>query len=455
MARRVGRGVAIVLCAGILHLMAMTVCPRALAAPIAAGASDGFVDTIGINIHSTHYLGFPSTAYDNWPAVINAVGDVGIRNVRDHVLDPVRLNQLTAATGAKVQGIIEQHAATPQGLVLDQSKIPDQLALAKQVNGIAGLEGPNEYNELGGANWMNELRAWQQAMYTAAKADPALKNLPVIGPSIDATAPYASLSDLAPYADAGNVHSYPAGAGPPLTALNFWLAAGHDMVGSKPVWSTETGYHHALLTNNPFDISQSAAAKYMPRLLMEYYRAGIPKTFVYELVDDNADPTNSNPENNLGLYNNDFTPKPAGRAVKNLIALLADPGASFTPGSLDFTLTGGDSNLHQVLLQKRDGTYWLALWQEVPSFDTSTKTDIVNAPVPVTVNFASAIQGATVFLPDASTLPVSTFGPGSQLVLAVPDEVMLVQITVPEPGSMAVIGMALVLGARRRMRVSR
>src|SRR5438270_10663669 len=81
----------------------------ARAAPIAATPSDGFVDSIGINIHATHYLGFPSTSYDDWPSVINAVGNLGIRNVRDHVFDPARLNQLTAATGAKDRAIIEEH----------------------------------------------------------------------------------------------------------------------------------------------------------------------------------------------------------------------------------------------------------------------------------------------------------------------------------------------------------
>src|SRR5438309_6332424 len=74
----------------------------ASAAPVTASPADGFVDSIGVNIHATHYLGFSDTAYDNWPAVINAVGNLGIRNVRDHIFDTDRLNQLTAATGAQV-----------------------------------------------------------------------------------------------------------------------------------------------------------------------------------------------------------------------------------------------------------------------------------------------------------------------------------------------------------------
>src|SRR5437588_1408980 len=67
----------------------------ASAAPVIANPADLLVESVGVNIHATHYLGFSTTAYDNWPAVINAVGDLGIRNVRDHIFDTDRLNQLT------------------------------------------------------------------------------------------------------------------------------------------------------------------------------------------------------------------------------------------------------------------------------------------------------------------------------------------------------------------------
>jgi hypothetical protein len=424
------------------------------AAPIAASPSDNFVDSIGVNVHSTHYLGFPSTSYDDWNSVIAAVGNLGVRHVRDHVFDPTRLNQLTAATGAKVTGIIEQHTFSNGVLVLDQSSVPTVLSQAKQVTGLDALEGPSEYDQYPDPNWRANLRSYQINLYNTAKADPALAALPVLAPSIANPNEYANFPDLAAYADSGNVHSYP-GTGAPTNGLANWLNASSQMVGAKPTWSTETGYHeHPTLNTNPFDISPTAAGKYLPRLLMDYYRAGVPRTFLYELVDDNADPTNSNAENNLGVYKSDFTPKPAAIAIKNLITLLSDPGSSFTPSSLDFTLTltGGNANLHQVLLQKRNGTFWLALWQDVSVFDKSTNTDLTNPDLPVTLNFASPINGATTYLPDGSASPVGTFGPGSQLNLNVPDQVLLVQISIPEPtGAMLlVLGLAWSVNRRRR-----
>ena len=81
---------------------------RLSAAPSIAQSSDSFVDSIGVNIHATHYLGFSTTAYDDWNSVVSTVGTLGIRNVRDHIFDVDRLNQITAATGAKVTAIMDQ-----------------------------------------------------------------------------------------------------------------------------------------------------------------------------------------------------------------------------------------------------------------------------------------------------------------------------------------------------------
>src|SRR5947207_15700072 len=80
---------------------------RASANAETAASSDAFVDTMGVNIHAGHYLGYGGVAYNNWDGIINAVGDIGFRYVRDHSLEYQRLNQLSAATGAKVIAISE------------------------------------------------------------------------------------------------------------------------------------------------------------------------------------------------------------------------------------------------------------------------------------------------------------------------------------------------------------
>jgi hypothetical protein len=53
--------------------------------------------------------------------------------------------------------------------------------------------------------------------------------------------------------------------------------------------------------------------------------------------------------------------------------LLRDANARFTPGPLDYTLASNTSHVHQTLLQKRDGTFLLALWLERSSYDTGAR----------------------------------------------------------------------------------
>ena len=403
--------------------------PLASAAPETAFGASAFLDGVGINIHATHFQGFPSTTYDNWDGVIGAVKTLGIRNVRDHVFDPARLNQLTAATGAKVDGILESDYFPNGILTVDPNGVPAQIALAKQVNGLIAIEGPNEYDQFSDPNWVPNLTNYQTLLYNAAKAEPALANVVIVAPSLTDRHNFAQFSGLAAYADRGNIHSYPDTNTPP-SGLGVWQAAAAQMVGAKAVWSTETGYHESTPLNQPHDVSLTAAAKYIPRLLMEYHNAGIEKTFLYELANDNVDPTNSNAENNLGLVNTDFSLRPAGVAVKNLLALLGGTGAiadSATPASLDYTISGGNASLHHTLLQRGDGKFFLALWLDLSVFDKSTNADLTNQDLPITLAFNTPITGVSTYLPDGSINPVASYGAVSQLNLAVPDQVMLVE----------------------------
>ena len=142
-------------------------------------------------------------------------------------------------------------------------------------------------------------------------------------PAVSDGSTYAGFSDLAAYADRRNIHYYPPNS-VPTANLNYWLMPAQDD-RPKPAWVTGTGYVNGPLHTNPYDVSETAAGKYMPRLLMDNYAAGVQKTFLYELVDDNLDPTDSNSENHFGLLHNDFSMKASGTALKNLIALLKDP----------------------------------------------------------------------------------------------------------------------------------
>ncbi|CAF3710773.1 unnamed protein product, partial [Adineta steineri] len=77
---------------------------------------------------------------------------------------------------------------------------------------------------------------------------------------------------------------------------------------------------------------------------------------------------------------NNLTEKPSFRAVKNLISILNDKGSSFAPNALTYTLTGNLTNVRQLLFQKRNGDFYLMIWNEVSSWDVAHKFDLYSLP---------------------------------------------------------------------------
>src|SRR5688572_11606204 len=182
--------------------LALALLPAPAARPATpARPADAFVDSVGVNVHAYH----PDSLYPaNWQAVIDAVGDIGFRYVRDVPYRPDRLNALTAQTGAKVVSIV--HYPLPHNK-LDLSRLPEMMDLSKSLTGLAYLEGPNEY--YGAApndpQWESTLRQWMTQMHSTAKADPVLATKPIIAPSLYEP---RAFTDMAPLLDVGNHHTY-------------------------------------------------------------------------------------------------------------------------------------------------------------------------------------------------------------------------------------------------------
>ncbi len=81
-----------------------------------------------------------------------------------------------------------------------------------------------------------------------------------------------------------------------------------------------------------------------------------------------------------GCCGSDLTEKPAYVALKTLSLMTFDPGPGFTPQKLVYKIQGGTKDTFHTLLQKRDGTFLLILWQEVSSWDPKTMTPKRVAP---------------------------------------------------------------------------
>ena len=88
---------------------------------------------------------------------------------------------------------------------------------------------------------------------------------------------------------------------------------------------------------DPRHFGRAAAGKYIVRLLPEYYLRGVVPAYLYELLDLRRKPLDA--ESNVGILRANGTPKPAYTSVKNLNALLSDPGPPFKPRVLRWTVS--------------------------------------------------------------------------------------------------------------------
>ncbi len=159
------------------------------------------------------------------------------------------------------------------------------------------------------------------------------------------------------------------------------------------------------------------------RVLLNFWNLGVAKTYIYELIDDYAAGAAGN--NSYFAYwglvhnNGSYALKPSGRAIKNLISVLADPGAPFAAGQLNYTLGGSLANVDHVLLEKRNGTFELILWQAVASVANAAPLTVPAQTV--TLTFSSA--------PTASAQTFSNTGSLSKVSLATSGSTISVRVT--------------------------
>jgi hypothetical protein len=377
---------------------------RAGGTGVPAKAAHAFTESIGVNTH-TYYTG--TVYYRRFALIERRLRQLGIRHIRENLMpdrpDQYRRLRQLAALGIKSTLILGNPGNGRAGL----RRLVAILA-RRLVGGTDAAEGPNEFDLSGSRNWAPRLARYQAALYRAVKSNPRLSRLPVVGPSMGGFDNQGQLGDISEHLDFGNIHTYPDGE-PPEANLAEWLTAAHQNSGFKPVLATETGYQNAIRARvGQRPISEAGAAIYMPRLYLDYFAQGVVRTFPYELVDEFRDPGREEPESNFGLLRHNLSPKPAFRAIRNLIAILADPGPTFAPGGLDYSLGGDLSDLDQVLMEKRDGRFYLALWRTTSVWNPDDRSALHPEAAPVELNFGSEPRRVRKFVPNASSDPVGT-----------------------------------------------
>lgn len=410
-----------------------------------AKSADAFVDTIGVNTH----IGYRDTVYhSSWETVIKPkLQALGARHIRDAAFlsnDQIfndlvygRYKELAALpTPIKSNLIVDPRYDDPNNM---RSINSQEVARIAEMAGpsLEALEGPNEYNLTGEPNWPQTLRNYQKDLYEAAKSNGSTANVPVLGPSPGTSSDRDRMGDLSAYLDYGTTHPYPGGNMPSDWSLdNYNLSFVKTVSGTKPLMATETGYHTApqdSCAGHP-GVSEKAAGKYLPRVYFEYFERDIARTYSYELIDQFSDPNGEECEYNFGLLRNDGSEKPAYKALKNLIGLLEDPGGSFNPGSLSYSLSGDTENVNHTLLQKRDGRFYLVLWQEVTSYNLGANRDVSVPTKQVNLTLDRQVGKAATYLPNDSASSTRRFTDTNQLTLDVPDQLLVVELEPSDSG---------------------
>lgn len=392
-----------------------------------ARSADSFVDSIGVHVHLT----YEDTAYGNSSIINSRLKELGIRHIRDGGHNEEKyLNQLKELGKAGVKST----------LIFQGTPITEVLDVVKKTKGaIAAVEGPNESDleqfnfSYEGQKFPEGTRVYQKELYTAVKGDSATKYLPVILPSMGWGENAQKLGYLK-WGDLCNMHSYPANGERPTYDIDwYFIPHGRTICGKqKPLMVTETGYHNAVRDESGSGISEQAGGKYLPRLLFENFNRNIKRTYLYELIDEWPDPKKAEKEKHFGLLRNDGTRKPSYQTIKNLIALLKEPGANFRPKRLDYKLSGNMTDVHHTLLQKSDGTFYLIVWQDAKSWNNKDFKDVAIPNRKVTLTLNSLISQAIGYQPMRSVKPIWQSSNRSRriknLPLNVPDHPLVIKL---------------------------
>jgi hypothetical protein len=368
-----------------------------------------FVGTLGINTH----IDFAAYGYQNLSVVEASINYLGLKNLRDSPQSVSDVGtggswqQVAAATGAKFDAYIPEGSLAN---MLASLNLMPQLASQGILNSI---EGGNEEDDPYAAALGNTLAIAANFQKNNVWPLGQQLNLPVINMSFGAgwtaangwIGDYASVGDLASYASYGNAHTYPVSGQTPDSTIQRISGLTKLADSLDPTITTEIGWDRTL------GYGQQTVAKYVLDAAMDGIKDGTAKTYFYALFDDGA--------GEFGLMNQNGTPMAAGTAIHNLTSLLSDTGtnaATFTTGSLNYSLSHTTANDNTLLLEKSDRGYWISIWDEV---DLSHN---------VTLTLTGPATEIKVFDPLTGTNAIKDLIGASSVTVALTDHPLLIEV---------------------------
>lgn len=408
---------------------------------VTAVRATDFLGSIGVCTHVGQGVDAPAQS-------ATALSYAGIRNVRDdgrpaHVQDWISMHQ---SSGVRVSLLTNQDVTS----TVDMAK---QLSAAGALLAVEGANEPNNFP----VTYMGQTSGYtttfvpvanlQRDLYAAVKAEPTLSGIPVFHSSEAGgsepdnvglqfltipTGAGIAMPDGTKYADYANTHNYVCGHSSQLVDNVAWNASdptlngdwdgpyveygstwhGHfagysnaDLV-TLPKVTTETGW----VTTGTGAITQEQQGRLFLNLYLSAYKRGFAYTFIYMLRDDTS-------QGYWGLFDTSYSPKKSGTYLHDLTTILADVG-SRAPGKLDYSIASQPATVHDLLLQRSDGTFELVVWDERPGGGSDS----------VTVNLTTSRAMVRVYDPTTGTSPTQTLAGVTTVALTLGDHPVIVEI---------------------------
>ena len=316
--------------------------------PIEQSTAERFRDAIGVNVH----LQYATTAYRDEQQVEKALDYLGVNHVRDGAL---RHGEDVFDTYVN----LAQHGAHFD--LFFNADLESQLNRVNRLEhaspgAVDLLEGPNEINNdpivFGGRSGVAAGRAYQAALYARAKADPALASLPVLN--------YTNWPPTGGRADFVNAHTYakPGVDTRSQISKDVELAAA-ALPNGLGRYITETGYPTGTKRHSEPWVNPSEQADLTIIALLEAFRIGVRRTYIYELLDE-GDAQSDDPERHYGLFDAIGTPKDAAKALHTLKMCLLQIDHETSSRARGVTVDVKDKN--SLLLTGRSGDALLFVW---------------------------------------------------------------------------------------------
>jgi hypothetical protein len=382
-------------------------------------ASDAFADSIGVDTHF-NYPGTPYTVM--FPAISADLIGSGIRHIRDGA--PKYSRPATLA-------YLGQHGVKHSlGFLVGTTSEEIEATIKSNAPYVDFVEPQNELDVRARAvpDWVNRWRSEQELLYKTVRSNPENAGITVVGPAIGHYANAAELGPMDQFEDVGSMHQYPCNVNPGDVRSNVGFAKvlifQRLIHTTRPIWTTEIGYPDDL-PDGRCALTDGVIAKYDTRTLAERWLAHQPRTYFYQF----SDMGNVRGYDSMGFVTTNGTPKPQYRALQSLLRLVADPGPPFAPTSMKYSLTGQTDNVHQLLLEKRDKSYLLLLWLEVPSWDSVARTPRDVPMQTVRINLSAIPKRAEQFAygPDWA-FQKTTLVPSNAVDVSVTDSISIVTL---------------------------